>query len=95
MEANCYRKSKLNGNLCEWQVNLFSCGVSFKTRSFWITQARNIHVRKKNAETETGSKSVLNWMQKSQPLLIGTFTSKLLNNYPLQIENEKNIGDFF
>ena len=31
----------------------------------------------------------------SQPFLIGTPTSKLFNNYPLQIENEKNIGDFF
>ena len=29
-----------------------------------------------------------------QPFLIGTFTSKLFNNCPLQIENEKNMGDF-
>jgi hypothetical protein len=49
----------------------------------------------KNAETETGSKSVQNWLHKSQPFWIGTPTSKLFNNYPLQIENEKNIGDFF
>ncbi len=37
-------------------------------------------------ETETGSKSVQNWLHKSQPFLIGTQTptTKLFNNCPLR-----------